>query len=462
MNKLPSRITQAFERIRADKKGIYLTIINGKYYVYSHSYVWDKERKRCMTKAKYLGRIEEDGKFIGKTAFTYKDELERAKTLVEEYGGKITWQTGYDKRLASRAELEPRIKPQDIDKEILTALTMNGRIRIKYLANLIGINVQSAYHRVKTLEKQYGISYFTEVNMAKFGYTWYMAMVKFEKEKPDSDMIKHALEKIPNIQFAGLAIGEYDLLFCFLAKDNSDMIRFTYDVRSLKPFEDYGATWYVSPISTRNLPFRSTMLELIGDQIRTKTKDATKPSTEALSKKEFLVLKELFNNGNMKLIEIDKKNGFGIGASRYIYDKLIKRGIVTRISITLRNLPIKYNVGFFLYVHKEKAFNETRAKLLREIIEYGDIISKYTMNTDLQIPNSIFLIMPMMGDGNLNVAENHIEENIKGINLSRIIITEILLGELCYRRFDRAYTRQYELLTERYKTEEPVERRVYS
>src|SRR5690606_12668784 len=70
------------------RKGTELRLINGKYYLYEVSSVWDKEKKRSKKiSGKILGRITEDNGFVESDKAKLRNrELVVSKLTVKEYG----------------------------------------------------------------------------------------------------------------------------------------------------------------------------------------------------------------------------------------------------------------------------------------------------------------------------------------------------------------------------------------
>src|SRR5208337_5433572 len=154
MKGVPTKISKAFDKLRGESAGrVYLKLINGKHYVYRESGTWDKERKKPRVKSEYLGRILEDGTYIRKIA-SYSDELEKAKALILERGGKVVWPER--KEEVSLPE-QASMSASETDMKLLTALSMNARSSFAKMGRLAGLSPSAAYARVKNLEKRYGI-----------------------------------------------------------------------------------------------------------------------------------------------------------------------------------------------------------------------------------------------------------------------------------------------------------------
>ena len=74
------------------------------------------------------------------------------------------------------------------------------------------------------------------------------------------------------------------------------------------------------------------------------------------------------------------------------------------------------------------------------------------------IPEGFLMCMPIFSDNDLIYTEKNIQEKLKGIRLRKLIITNIVVGSFCYRRYDNNYTNQHKLLVEEYKLIKEVEK----
>ncbi len=111
---------------------------------------------------------------------------------------------------------------------------------------------------------------------------------------------------------------------------------------------------------------------------------------------------------------------------------------------------------FHLCTIPDFAFDSSRAKLLEEIISNGSgPVSKYTLVGDIEMPHSVLFAFPVYADNQLEAAEEYINTTIGGVHVKTMIITSIVLGSFCYRRFDKEHTNQYRLLVEEYRTYKP-------
>ncbi len=77
---------------------------------------------------------------------------------------------------------------------------------------------------------------------------------------------------------------------------------------------------------------------------------------------------------------------------------------------------------------------------------------------EITAPSGFLFILPVINEGKLEEEIENISQQIKGITIKSMIITQTVLGELCYRRIDNNQSSQMEILVSRYKIPPPKER----
>jgi hypothetical protein len=101
---------------------------------------------------------------------------------------------------------------------------------------------------------------------------------------------------------------------------------------------------------------------------------------------------------------------------------------------------------------KEKTFKRGLDKLeilLSEMIrESSNINDLYTLVNNVALPFSILFIMPVFMGGEFENKIREIKTNMKGLKIKELMVSNVVLGSLCYRRFDKEQTYGYERLKE--------------
>ncbi|MDE1825804.1 MAG: AsnC family transcriptional regulator [Candidatus Micrarchaeota archaeon] len=143
---LPKLVAEELKRLRREFPFyIVLQSKNGNHYLYKHSTKWDPQNKKVRTSRTYLGKITDDGKFLRKVL---RGIEQKEMTVLPD----------------------DKMPLDEIDKTLLTVLSMNARADLAHYGRQLGMKPEEAYRRVKNLEKRFGITYITEIDVEKLGY----------------------------------------------------------------------------------------------------------------------------------------------------------------------------------------------------------------------------------------------------------------------------------------------------
>lgn len=423
MTRIPSEIKVTFDRVRKEYPFyVALLKINNKFYVYRRSSKWDKKTRQRKSISEYLGRIDDEGNFLKKVAPEKIEEKPKKSTNIESEG-----------------EID------ETDVKLLTIQSMNARSDISYLSRkLAALKPSTTFYRIKNLEQRYKIKYLSEVDTEKLGFTEYLAFIKFEDKLPTTDDLKE-FEKEKRVQLVASLSGEYDFLVYFLAENNDIAADTVYTLRK-GPLANYPSKWYITPFKTfyGYVPLREIFFELLEEKVWKRRQGITTMKQEDLRKREYFLLKELNENGKVDFREIDKKYKLGENASYYTYRRLLETGIIKRVTLTSEKLPFKYNALILLEVINQELYEGTRSDVRLNIIsDYDPRTNNYVLEGDVGNPNGVLFIAPIFSEGQFNHIIDVFNTKIKGVRLRTLIITSVIIGRFCYRKFDNAYSRQY-------------------
>ncbi len=445
MKALPRAVLSTLHRLRQGKKHyITVKVIKGHFYAYEATSKHDRVRKKQVGLANYLGRITDEGMFIAAVKRTQPMDLSAPlSSLRPAYSALV--ETHQTTQTSAEYPVKQR-KLDDKDKAILTALSMNGRITMSVLGRMVGLKESTTTYRVRKLEKTFGIKYITEIAPEKLGYQSVLMTAKFIDEKPSGRELKQAFESEPLIQLAVQTSGSYDLLAYALVRNNDDVINLTTRLRL--GLARYGAEWSTGYIEDTygTVPLRGAFIEMMKDR---------------MLQREYALMKELNENGRCEFSEIDKKYGFDAGRSQYSYHKLKEDGTLRRVTMTMRNLPVRYVAAIFANIIYEEKLRKHREELLMSVKEEPNTpISKYLLVEDSETPNGAVFYLPVFEYDDLDRTVENISSLNLGMRIAALTITSILVGDFCYRRFDNAYSLQQSVLEKRYG-HAPLERRNY-
>ena len=451
------KISATFEELRK-RYPYYISLkrISNKYYVYKVQVFRDKETRRPKTLSEYLGRITEEG-IYKKKGPTTKNYLEKAEALITSHGGVVTWSSGKKEVQNISTQSEDTIT-SELEAKILTILSMNGRASISFIANMVGLSNTATDYHVKKIEEKYGIRYLPEIRVGVLGYSDFIIFVKFEDAIPDVGEIKKELEKYPRIQLVMLTHGKYDLFIYFVAEIEylTASLEWAAQIEIFKlqqnAFKSHKARWYISTFyrTYGYVPLRNEFFGILKEKVLENNKYNSKPKPGQLLPREYSVLKELNLDGKVEFTNIDKKYGFERSRSDYAYHKLKENKIISRVTLTMQNPPVKYTAIIYADFVKREEFSNNRPKFLSDIIEKQAPINKYALAGDANIPGGGLFILPITYEGELEKVRAQLQ-SIKGAELFSLIVTDVVLGTVCYRLFDSTYTSQQKILTEEYK-----------
>ncbi len=158
-------------------------------------------------------------------------------------------------------------------------------------------------------------------------------------------------------------------------------------------------------------------------------------------------VKELSKDGRKPFSEIDKIYNFSQGASHYTFEKLKDDGKIWESTVLMRDVNSRYNGLSLLEILDSNLFRKNRKELLELIIsEYKGPINRFSLTGDFGIPHGVMLISPIFEEGDFEKETEPLLSKIRGVKIEKLIITNILIGELSYRKLDETYSTQYEIL----------------
>jgi DNA-binding Lrp family transcriptional regulator len=428
------KIMAAFLALKQEDSRYELKKISGGYYVYLSSARRDATGKLRKTSI-YKGKILPNGFFI---KVRHKREHPKAAPEAQE-GAEAPAAAGGAEALQNE---DVRIRQNSLkyEEKLLTALSMNGRISLPVLSKMLGLSVTATDWQVKSLEKRYGIKYLPEIDVTKFGYMQFFLAVKFLDKSPPAEVLKELLQKEPRIQMAMMLKGDFDLLIYVVAKSveelNDEII-----ISISKVIGDYNCTWTTIPFyeTCGFIPLREEFIDFL---------------KKGLLSREYAVLKELNRDGKSEFREIDRKYGTDRGRSSYSYYKLREEGKIRRITISMQKLSFRYTGIIMNTITNRHKFEKNRSKFLYSIIEKSESqINKYLFVCDTVNPYGIMFFLPVFGNSDLDNALEKLSELELGIKFATLIVTSVLFGNFCYRRFDNAYSVPQRILENNYNLE---------
>lgn len=426
MDGIPEQIRKTFEGIR-ESNDFYTVLrrISGRYYVYRQSSRLDKEKGKIVTVSKYLGRIADDG--------TYVRKVDTASVPIPRT---------YDGGEPSAFDAPALTKE---DATILTYLSMDAKFSVSALARQLGLTPPTLYGRIRRLEQTYGVRYTIELDLDKLGYSKFMVFAKFLDRKPALSEMKAATERLPNVQLAAMLEGGFDALVYIIAENNREISRIVYEME--RSLAKYPSRWYISYFHETYgfVPLRDAFFDVLKGKLKRREHD---------------VLREMNADGSVEFAEIDKEYGQVPGRAAYSYYCLRERDVLKRITVCLKNVPARYiGILYASFIEREKLDAHRREFLMNIIKDTDSPATRYLLTGDVGVPHGGLYFLPVFRDGDLERAKESLEKTSPGTHIDTDMISNVLVGSFCYRKFDNTYSTQYERLVGMYKM--PPKERTY-
>jgi DNA-binding Lrp family transcriptional regulator len=344
MVSLPEAVKRTLDAIKKEY-GSYLEVklIKGRYCLFDATSVYDKDLGHSKKVTRYLGHMTIDGILIP-ARHRIEKQVKTQPTTKEEPG-------------------EGGNELKESELTLLRYLSMNARAPLSSIGKVVGLSDSAVSYQIKKLERKYGIMYLTEIDVEKLGYVDYMALIKFSSKQPSFKEIREATEKEPMIQLVMTTKGDYDLVIHFLAKIGRKTREGIYSLRA-KLFLDYDAEWCITPFYMHygHIPVRDKFFDILKEDVWIKTKETRRRPEGKITARQLNVLRALNKNGAVDFATIDADCGFDRGASQYTYHQLREKGVIIRSTISMLNLPIKYNMMVLIEGINQKEWEADRIK----------------------------------------------------------------------------------------------------
>lgn len=445
MHELSTEVRATLERIkRSHRHHIALHLKRNGYFVYEALSKWIPEKHSSTLITFYVGKIEFDGRFVEPIRRT---GLTKGARNLDEYIKRLDGASRDEWKLQYESEYAPAI---------LKELSTDPRQGIASISRKVGLSYTSTQYWIKKLEKKYDIKYTMDTVFldTHFGLNKYLAIAKFKGRQPNYKQLKKVLEANPYIQLAVSTRGAFDLFLFIISHTPKDAESLMYKLRSDPALSKYEAEWYVSyyTVGTGYIPLRDEFLDTLKESVWHRSKEHPNKAKEQIFLREYATLKELNADGTMEFPSIDYKYGLNKGSAQYTYHTLVESGMIKRVTIDMRKPGIKGSAIIVAEQYNIDKFNKNKENYFKELIsDSNNEINNYSFVGDIGSPYGIIFIRPIFEDGDLEVTENRLRENVmKGAEIKTSIVASVLVGSLGFRKIDTTKTWPYEVLTKEY------------
>ena len=453
MAEAPIKIKEVFDELKKSYGGhIELKFLNKRFCVFEATSKWDSKRKKPVKITHYIGWITDNGVVIPAKP---KQSEAKLKALEFEYNKMIEHQRELEekRKTASERTLDEALGNEDI--LLLEALSMNSRLPHVRISSITGIPLHALEYRIKRLERILGIKYTLELNMNNLGFSEYMILAKFISDKPSHEAVRAALEKNPRVQLALAVKGTYDLIIFYEAENNTILSLDLDSIRSSSELKDIESEWYITPIATSYgfVPLRQEFFDVLKEKVWRRKKHGEKPGASSLMYREYAILCELNEDSTKSFASIDRKYNLPMGSAKRAYEDLKNeegKNVILRPTLLAKRINKRYDGIILANITNKAKFIESRDNHHKYIInEQNGFISRFSYICDIETPDSIFYLFPILKESGSETIENDLFKVIKGVKSDSLVIESTIIGNICNRKFDNLYSDQYLSLVKR-------------
>ena len=451
MKEPPNKIKEAFEELKqAYGQRLELRFLNKRFCVFEATSKWDQKRKKPVKITHYIGWMTENGVLVPAKPRYQSGSL---KELEFEYEKALEHEQLLKKKREEEKASKESLSGEDI--LLLKALSMNPRMQHSKIASITGINVHTLEYRIQRLERLLGIKYTLELNMNNLGFSEYLILVKFISSKPSNEDLRRAIEPNAMVQLALATKGAYDLVIFCVAENNNVVAKVLDQIRTAEGLRGIDSEWYITPIATSYgfVPLRQEFFDVLKDKVWHRKKHVEKPNADSLMQREYALLCELNEDSIRSFSSIERKYSLPVGSAKRAYEDLTNeegKNVIIRPTLTATSIRRRYNAIITANVTNDEKFLESRDNHHKYIINEPDrLISRFSYICDMETPDGIFYMFPVLKEEDLDKIENELSNTIKGVKLDSLIIKNTIIGSICYRKFDNLYSEQYYSLLKR-------------
>lgn len=261
------------------------------------------------------------------------------------------------------------------DKKILSVMGENCRMNFTSVGKSVGLGKDSVRYRLRQLkDKDIYRGNISVLNPFALGFPLYSILIKIKNIVPKKrDEMLSFLESHPFIIWVGETQGTYDFHIDMTAKDITHFDKLLKEIRgkfsdSLKEIKVlhltkmYGANTLPidfqkeSGVEHVRDKMDASFSLLLRNPYATSRDDVISPSM-----KEVLVLKELANNANISLQELEERTGIKADTVKNTIKDLIRKNVIMAFRGMINASFLKYH-GYILYCKLHPSATDKRKK----------------------------------------------------------------------------------------------------
>jgi Lrp/AsnC family leucine-responsive transcriptional regulator len=262
------------------------------------------------------------------------------------------------------------------DKQILYQLDVNARIPTTQLAKKVKLSQPATHYRLNNLIKRGIIKFFlTNIDYGFFGYFPYRFFVRLQnitetKEKELIDYLKNH-EFVP---FLASCTGRYDLMFCIMAKNMSELRKTINEIKN--KYGEFFSEQQIATLITGEFYSRDYLLSKDKRTSFLEKEFGEQTTRPKLDKKDLMILKEISNNCRISSLELSEKIKLSLDAVRYRLKNLERNKIIN---------------GYKVYLDNE-ILNQFRYKIMIQINEPNEEKENKILSFSKQFSNVVYSV----------------------------------------------------------------------
>lgn len=258
------------------------------------------------------------------------------------------------------------MKLDKIDKRILYELDRNARIPDTRLAKIVGRSKESVRYRIKQLQKKGIILGFTVwIDPARIGYTSGKIYLNLANEPEKKKEFIDYVKKDKRAFWVGVAEGAWNVGLTYFVKSNREFFDLKNDLFS--KFKDLILESHTAVLISVEICDK-TFLYNAETNWNTLIKTYNNYQLEEIEKK---VLKEIFKNSRINVVDIARKHNTTVDIVRNRMKKLEQKGIIAnyKVIIDFNKLGFEFFKTFLYFKNLNKEDEERLMEYTRKVPE---------------------------------------------------------------------------------------------
>ena len=278
------------------------------------------------------------------------------------------------------------------EKKILYELDLNSRIPTTQLAKKVKLSQPAVHYRLNNLIKKKIIKFFlTNIDYGFFGYFPYRFFIRVQNltETKEKEFINY-LKNHEFVPFLASCTGRYDLMFCIMAKNISELKKIINEIKN--KYGEFFLEQQIATIISGEFYPRDYLLKKGKRTQLIKKNFGEQTSRPKLDKKDLMILKEISNNCRISSLDLAEKTNLSLDAIRYRLKNLEKNKIINGYTIYLDNEVLnQFRYKIMIQIHGPNEEKENKiinfAEKFSNVVYSVKTFGVWDLEIDLEVNN---------------------------------------------------------------------------